>query len=853
MMDLEELDDKTRKTLLSRAGRLGRGKLSDDKVEETRVMLEQETDTTITVQAIRNILSSLNTWQEDSDDIFNTQSGIVSNFVLDGRSMSDVVTTTNKRRMKEQVIPAINNARKIAVSYNALQNKDKILTELKEAIQQQKVGKIDTPVVSNTEKISLEKLISVLSKVTSDSAEEAKKITFDTLTKLERSLVNVSVLPEKARSEYYEYWEGIQEKFDSFSQVINATDSLTTDILEAFRQQGIDASSAEERGSDPYADRIKELMVDAYLPSYIMQVSHITLEDDGDEIMTVKLVRDFLMSIGKELDEEQKKKVSTGDAASIIATTAREDFDAETGRGTPSIDPTAADDLADELEEQENRARELMTKKYVDPLFSILVKNNEISGEFSPEIVQAAKVQIKEKLEFDNLGIFAKEMESLVDNVIDKFLDKFESSMSVVKERQSTFDMPMMDSNDVVSHFNKTDASFKVYYYRNGALSSQTFNKYSKAVDFINNGTKQFFKQLGAMIELQAGATPLVNKPTMPKFGTKRKTSSTPYQYLGGITKPLAYKLPQASLDKIKKVQPLIDLIEEFYIKPLTGNMILLEDVPEFYSSAEFKDFPTLFSGSNVNQARKAIIQGANPVVDKQDFVSLNRFLSRISKPDELVYSEGLLNLFEKSLDAYVKFWANADAVVNNKNPKLPKIIEDAEIVFGDSLYEIASATLNENEMEDLVFEGESLEYWNKKQAEQNTTIESLLVLLESKEWQTFIENSSIVGIKTENRKLVDKLKESDMKLTGPITHAMLQATDMLRKMKGKDVYVSNLDVSDIDDISYVIDLVAKEDNIDIYGIDIYRILKSQSSFNDIANQNSLSTDVVYKVKGLFR
>ena len=91
------------------------------------------------------------------------------------------------------------------------------------------------------------------------------------------------------------------------------------------------------------------------------------------------------------------------------------------------------------------------------------------------------------------------------------------------------------------------------------------------------------------------------------------------------------------------------------------------------------------------------------------------------------------------------------------------------------------------------------------------------------------------------------------MKLTGPITHAMLQATDMLRKMKGKDVYVSNLDVSDIDDISYVIDLVAKEDNIDIYGIDIYRILKSQSSFNDIANQNSLSTDVVYKVKGLFR
>jgi len=857
-MDLTNLDDSIRKKLLGRATRFGKGKLSDDLIEDTRQLIQTETGNDITTQKMKNILSSLNTWQQDAFDIFNSESGLVSNFVIDGRSVSDIVIGTDKftsshlRKLREQVIPAVNNAKKITVSYGAIENREQLISQLKEAIAQDKVGNIDTPLLSNEEKDTMKKLLDVLNKITGEDAEEAQKITFDTLTKLERSLVNVSVLPEKARKEYYEYWEGIQEKFDDFANVINATDSLTTDILEAFRERGVDAGAAEPRDDNPYAQTIRRLTEQAYLPSYIIQVSHISIEDEGDEKMAVRLVQDFLKTVGKELSVEQKK-LTGDDAAGLIAQTAREDFDAETGRGTPSIDPTAADDLADEIEEQEIRARRLLTKKYVDPLFSILVKNNDIAGEFSSEIVANAKSQIKEKLDYSNLGIFAEEVENLVDDVIDKFLDKFESSMSVVKERQSTFDIPMMDSQQVISHFDSTDGSFKVYYYRNGALTNRTFNKYSDAVEFINEGTKRFFEQIGIIIELQAGASPLVNKPRMPKFGTKRKTSSTPYQYLGGITKPLAYKLPQASLDKIKSIQPIIDLIQDYYIKPLTGNMILLEDVPEFYSSQEFKDFPTLFSGSNVNQARKAIIQGANPVVEKQDFVALNRFLARISQPDSLVYSEGLLSLFEKSLDAYVKFWANADAVVNNTEPKLPKIVSDAEIVFGDSLYEIASATLSQQEVEDLVFEGESLSYWNKKQAEEDTTIESLLVLLESDEWKTFIENSSIVGIKSENRKLIDKLKESDIKLTGPITHAMLQATDMLRKMKGKNIYVSNLDPSDIDDISYVIDLVAKEDNIDIYGIDIYNILKSQSSFNDIANENRLSTEIVYKVKGLFR
>ena len=97
------------------------------------------------------------------------------------------------------------------------------------------------------------------------------------------------------------------------------------------------------------------------------------------------------------------------------------------------------------------------------------------------------------------------------------------------------------------------------------------------------------------------------------------------------------------------------------------------------------------------------------------------------------------------------------------------------------------------------------------------------------------------------------KLLESDIKLTGPITHAMLEATDMLRKMNGNKIYYGLLDISDLEDIQYVSNMIKEEHNIDLYGIDIYNITKSQSSFNDIAETFGFTSEIIYKVKGMFR
>ncbi len=73
-MDLTNLDDSIRKKLLGRATRFGKGKLSDDLIEDTRQLIQTETGNDITTQKMKNILSSLNTWQQDAFDIFNSES-----------------------------------------------------------------------------------------------------------------------------------------------------------------------------------------------------------------------------------------------------------------------------------------------------------------------------------------------------------------------------------------------------------------------------------------------------------------------------------------------------------------------------------------------------------------------------------------------------------------------------------------------------------------------------------------------------------------------------------------------------------------------------------------------------------
>tara|TARA_R100000734_G_scaffold15206_1_gene11396 strand:+ start:9588 stop:12155 length:2568 start_codon:yes stop_codon:yes gene_type:complete len=855
---MKDLSEELREQLLNAASR---ERMSDARKERFKDLLESEgfelTDTQFEI-----IMTNLRDYLDDGKYFFGTNPNVdklLDYFMFDKRTIAQAVPTTNRQRFRAGVIDAIDNSRIIELTYEGLQNKDEIIERLSEGLNAEKNPRTGLVLLTDKEKQSFKKLLKVLEKGDTDTKlTRAEVPSFETLDLLEESLVNVSVMPVESRLKIYNYWEGIENKFDEFSDAVNAVDGLQDDLLAAFRERGVNVIEQAEE-SNPYEDAFANLTSNSIFPSYIVKFSSVKIEDESDERMALKLFKKFFNMLGKEIPEEIKEKLkdasSDADAREQSASGTFADYD--TGVPIGYIDTTVSDDLTEEIEQAQEMIDRTMVEKFVDPLFSILINNNNISGEYTDEIISRAKELIESKLNLGKLGKFTKDLKKIVDNQLDEFLDNYKSSRAVNSMiERNEFYLPLMNNNETIEYFDSLSVAITIFYYENGAGPKQkTFNKYSEASKFVNDNIKNFFSNVGSFIELQSEVEKLLERPYQPKFGGKKgKGTGTQYQFLGGITRPTITRLAEANIERMKEIEPLIKLIEEYIIKPLTSKNVLFDDLPEFYTSKEFKDFPKILQSSNVSMARRAITAGSEPIVELDDYIKINSFLYKLSVKEQLYYSDSLNTQFEDAVDAYTKFFSHVDSIVDeDDNVRMPDIIDNTTIMFGDTLYEIAKATESDSELNEIEFMGEPLPYWNKKQEETGASVESLIRLVDSPEWERFVAESTIKGIKTQNERLIKRLKSSDLKLTGPITHAMLQATDMIRKMNGEQIYYARYDISEIDDIEYVVNLIEKENNVDLYGIDIYNIVKSQSSFNDIANNLGLSTEIVYKVKGLFR
>ena len=101
------------------------------------------------------------------------------------------------------------------------------------------------------------------------------------------------------------------------------------------------------------------------------------------------------------------------------------------------------------------------------------------------------------------MGQFSKDIENIVNNELDKFLDRYRKSMMVKISDNEEFNIPVLDDTLAVKFFDTLEGIFKVNYFKGGRIQEQVFRKYSDAVNFINNGTVQFFGDLGKYIELK--------------------------------------------------------------------------------------------------------------------------------------------------------------------------------------------------------------------------------------------------------------------------------------------------------------------------------------------------------------
>ena len=205
--------------------------------------------------------------------------------------------------------------------------------------------------------------------------------------------------------------------------------------------------------------------------------------------------------IGREIPEKYKPKLpSKKDIEDTVAATAREDFDAEGGGSSVSIDPTAADDIKAEVEDAQKKIDDAKIDKYTDPLFGLLMRDNTIKGEFDDKIINKAKEYIKSELTFAEMGQFSKDIENIVNNELEKFLDRYRKSMMVKISDNNEFNIPVLDDTLAVRFFDTLEGIFKVNYFKGGYINRNNIlmndDKYMFTLPLLGASQNKFIRDI---------------------------------------------------------------------------------------------------------------------------------------------------------------------------------------------------------------------------------------------------------------------------------------------------------------------------------------------------------------------
>ena len=193
----------------------------------------------------------------------------------------------------------------------------------------------------------------------------------------------------------------------------------------------------------------------------------------------------------------------------------------------------------------------------------------------------------------------------------------------------------------------------------------------------------------------------------------------------------------------------------------------------------------------------------------------------------------------------------------DSRRKQITSINQNLTNYMGKLLFEIlvASQRISEGEANISVsYKGKSLDEY--RDASTDITQLKIFDVLEDEE---FIEYARDNGLATSLRKLKRTLRRNPLKITRKLTDkdamykAYIEALDTLKSNRGEKIYKAYFDFNDVGDVEYVLDLIEKEDHIDLYARDIEGIIKSYDSFNTLSSYYGISDDIIYKVKGLFR
>ena len=719
--------------------------------------------------------------------------------------------------------------------YNTLQSKDLDRFTLSDERQRIKIkrllNKLDTqnyssniPIQTFTQdEVTL--FTKIIDKVTVPKTQRAAVDFRDQLSRM----TTTSATALKNRKNTYQFWTNVEKNFDALIKQLND-------------------SGIEYEGD---------------VPSYIVSMGPVTLREivNPKSPIIVDVIRNKYI---QEEIEEEIEYVGTG----VFNESGIEGFTAEVGQKGDREYISALQSIKEGLDSIEG-AMISGDEIILDPILAIILQDEELPVVLDSEQI---KVNVERVMQGLRDNVDEEDLEFL-QQTFDEYKNTMEKNLKMYEPIiRKLYKFAIMDgpefSRAVLNEAfeDEKGKTIRGTYdiltaeYSNGKYSvvSKKFTRYGDLVDYINTETNKFMKYLTTQFDVESWTVGDKTVYTTPQpRRMKRETRLT-----GGGTPIIPVRRAERR-DVPKNLSKLVDAIQDYYIKPFSVD-INLDDLPNFTKSQEYKSVERLLSKDLVSLLAAEFASGRQrPQYTKDMFLQINAFL-KLANQGQLEVYDGEI---KTNSELFISSMTNLLQPVGRDNYE--PVIKNITILIGAKLNSVWSDSIDSKKQKTPTFQNRPLTYWANKyddlvDAGQDPSISfvNLARLFEDEVIREYLESDGAVSPRKESddvvriiygtNGIVDNLMKAGETLS-KMASVVLQSYDLIRKSQGLPIHVGYLDLHSSEDMEYIIDKIDSKYNLDIYGKDIDKIVKSSMTMKELVSTLGIPHEVVYHIRGMFR
>jgi len=672
------------------------------------------------------------------------------------------------------------------------------------------------------------------------------------------------------RKKIYEYWANTDNTFKSFEDIVIEM-PIMNEVIRLKREDPEQAQTSMDNTKkvvlEKYSkviDKINKLKIPKYTITYPTPPS---ITQYSQEVSLVKLASDLVNQItGVDIEEYRKifsRGISTDEVDIQDETTYASSENPGDNTVSSSIDynEQVGEELLVEVEEVE---------KMADPLTLLAAKLNKsqlyVEDDLAQKVEERVMTELSEYLKSPDILEMVKE--SYLDQ-IKEFITEIKSDL--VKEGPYTF-MILDDKKNstILTKLKSGEEKYKfiLQYYQPKTqdnniklvLKTEEKNSYMAYINSVNEMANDLFDTIVEIKNILPEARfnrNVARKPFATRPGSARTASLSGGNY---IEQPgeFAETLQEESDLTYGFFEQLVSIFNQYYFDIIDTRYLFEMDKPNFILSDSYKKIAALSTktGTGIRAGiRRAMVKRANINITQQDFDDLIEFFEGLKRYSQLSVPEAL-NLMDKAMPVFRKLYLMDLPKSDSRRKQITGVNRNLTNYMGKLLYEIllSSQIIGDDDSNNVVFGGRPITEY--KDAETNISQLKIFDVLEDEE---FIEYAKDNALGTKLRNLKRTLRRNPLKISRRLTDkdamykAYVEALDTVKSNRGEKIYKAYFDFDDVGDVEYVLDLIHKEDKIDLYARDIEGIIKSYDSFNTLSSYYGISDDIIYKVKGLFR